>query len=167
MSVLAAGMVAAQGANAADGTLNITGTVIATGCTVDAASIAAPVALGDLQASAFTAVGDISEKKDITINLTECPVTQSGVMMTATGATDATNSELLGLSGDSVATGLGIALYNKGGALIPMNSASVAAPIDAETGVATINLEAAAMATSASVTGGDFTATTNFTLTYN
>jgi major type 1 subunit fimbrin (pilin) len=167
MSVLAAGLVAAMGANAADGTLNVTGSLISSGCTVDSASLAAPVALGELQSSDFAAVGDISDKHDIVINLTSCPTSQAGVMLSASGAADATNDELLALAADSTATGLGIALYNKDGALIPMSSASAAAAIDAETGAATINLQAAAMSTAEHVTGGDFTATTNFTLSYN
>lgn len=167
MSVLAAGMVAAMGANAADGTINVSGSIIATGCEVDATSIAAPVALGDLSPENFATVGSISAKQNINIALTSCPTTQAGVKLTATGAADATNNQLLALSTDSVARGLGIALYNADGTLIPMNSPSASAAINAETGVATIALQAAAMSTATSVTGGAFTATTNFTLSYN
>ncbi|MFP2468715.1 fimbrial protein [Pseudescherichia vulneris] len=167
MSVLAAGLVAAMGANAGDtGTLNVTGSIIATSCAVDASSTTV-VPMGTLSATSFADVGAISAKKDIVLNLTDCPVSQTGVMFTANGASDATNDQLLALSSDSVATGLGIALYNKGGELIPMHSASAAAPINIETGVATINLEAAAMSTAASVTGGSFNATTTFVLSYN
>lgn len=167
MSVLAAGLVAAMGANAGDtGTLNVTGSIIATSCAVDSSSTT-DVPMGTLAAESFADVGAISEKHDITLNLTGCPVSQTGVLFTANGASDATNNQLLALSSDSLATGLGIALYNKGGELIPMHSASAAAPIDAETGVATINLEAAAMSTAQSVTGGSFNATTTFVLSYN
>jgi len=167
MSVLAAGMVAAMGANAGDtGTLNVTGTLIATSCTVDASSTL-DVPFDTLSAESFADVGAISEKKDIVLNLTECPISQTGVIFTANGASDATNNQLLALASDSTASGLGIAIYNKGGELIPMHSASAAAPINAETGVATINLEAAAMSTSTDVTGGAFNATTTFVLSYN
>jgi len=167
MSVLAAGMVVAMGANAGDtGTLNVTGTIIATSCAVDASSTT-EVPIGTLSATSFADVGAISSKKDIVLNLTGCPASQTGVMFTAGGASDATNNQLLALSSDSEASGLGIAFYNKGGALIPMHSSSAAAPINAETGVATINLEAAAMSTAQSVTGGAFNATTTFVLSYN
>lgn len=166
MSVLAAGMVAAMGANAEDGTITVSGTVIAAGCEVDAASIAAPIVFNDLDAGALSTVGTISDKQDINIALTACPVSQAGVMFTASGTADATNNQLLALSGDSVATGMGIAIYNKDGDLIPMNSASAAAAIDAETGTATIALQAAVMST-AVVTAGTFAATTNFSLIYN
>ncbi|TDN59571.1 fimbrial protein [Scandinavium goeteborgense] len=167
MSVLAAGMVAGMSANAADtGTLNVTGSLIATSCAVDASSTQ-EVDMGTLSAASFTEVGAISDKQDIVLNLTDCPVSQTGVMFSANGAADATNNQLLALSADSAATGMGIALYNKGGALIPMHETSAAAPINAETGVATINLEAAAMSTAASVTGGAFNATTTFVLSYN
>lgn len=167
MSVLAAGMVVAMGANAGDtGTLNVTGSIIATSCVVDASSTT-QVPIGSLSATDFADVGAVSEKKDITLNLTSCPVSQTGVMFSANGASDAVNNQLLALSADSEASGLGIAIYNKGGALIPMHAASAAAPINAETGVATINLEAAAMSTAQSVTGGAFNATTTFVLSYN
>ncbi|MCM2444767.1 MULTISPECIES: fimbrial protein [Rahnella] len=167
MSVLAAGMVAALGANAADGTINVGGTIIETGCQVDAASIAAPVALGDMASTSFPTIGSISAKKDINVVLTECPVTQSGVSLIALGAADATNNELLALNDESTAAGLGIALYNMDGSLIPMNSSSAVASINAETGSATIAMQAAAMSTAEKVTAGAFTATTNFSLTYN
>lgn len=167
MSVLAAGMVAAMGANAADGTINVAGTIIDTGCQVDAAGIAAPVALGDLVPADFPTIGSISAKKDINIVLTGCPASQTGVALTALGAADATNNQLLALNGDSAATGLGIALYNMDGSLIPMNSSSALAAINSETGSATIALQAAAMSTAEAITGGTFTATTNFSLTYN
>ncbi|WP_426785921.1 fimbrial protein (plasmid) [Rahnella variigena] len=167
MSVLAAGMVAAMGANAVDGTINVGGTIIETGCQVDAASIAAPVDLGELVPGNFPTIGSISDKKDINVVLTGCPVTQAGVVLTALGAADATNNQLLALNGDSTATGLGIALYNMDGSLIPMNSSSAVAAINAETGSATISMQAAAMSTADTVTGGAFSATTNFSLTYN
>jgi major type 1 subunit fimbrin (pilin) len=167
MSVLAAGMVAALGANASDGTITVNGSIIATGCQVDAASIAAPVVLGDLSPENFPAIGSISEKQNINVVLTACPTTQAGVKLTAIGTPDATNDQLLALNSDSTATGLGIALYNSDGSLIPMNSPSASAAIDAETGGATVALQAAAMSTAAQVTGGAFTATTNFTLSYN
>lgn len=168
MSVLAAGMVAAMGANAGDtGTLNVTGTIIASSCVVDTVNSTPEVDLGTISATNFATVGTISTKKDITLALTGCPLSQTGVMFAANGAPDATNNQLLALSGDSVASGLAIALYNKGGDIIPMRSSSAAAPIDAEAGTATINLQAAAMSTAEEVTSGAFTATTTFTLSYN
>ena len=167
MSVLAAGMVAAMGANAADGSLSVSGQIIASACQVDAASISAPINMGTLVPAGFPTVGSISQKKDINVVLTACPLSQAGVMLTATGSADAVNNELLALNSDSAATGLGIALYNMDGSLIPMNSPSAAAAIDPTTGGATIALQAAAMSTADTVSSGAFTATTNFTLSYN
>ncbi|WP_435955426.1 fimbrial protein [Dryocola sp. BD626] len=165
MSVLAAGMVAAMGANAADGKLQVTGTVIQGACAVDASSTT-DVSFDEIQGTTFNAVGAVSQKKDITLNLTGCPTAQTGVMFTAGGAVHADNDQLLAISSPSV-TGLGIAIYNKGGEIIPMRSTSAPAAIDPDSGTATINLEAAAMSTAAAVTGGDFTATSSFVLTYN
>lgn len=52
---------------------------------------------------------------DDTLNITGCPRSQASVTFTANGASDATNNQLLALSADSTATGVGIAIYNKGG----------------------------------------------------
>jgi major type 1 subunit fimbrin (pilin) len=153
-------------ANASEGTLIFSGSLVEASCSIDPSSTT-DVPLGEVDATAFSTVGDISPKRDITINLTGCPTSQTGVTLTNTGQADATNNNLLAVSGDSSATGLGVAIYNKGGELIPMASASAAAPIDPETGTATINLEAAAMSTAESVGAGDYTATTNFELSYN
>lgn len=165
-SVLAAGMVAAMGANAADGTITVAGSTVASGCIINYYDKAATITLGNMTPSTFTTVGSSSEKKDITIKLTDCPSTLTGVKFTAIGAADKDNNQIIALSAGSTASGLGIALYNKSGALIPVNSPSAAATIAAD-GTAKIELQAAAMSTSAQVASGDFSATTEFNLTYN
>ncbi|WP_157960982.1 fimbrial protein [Rahnella sp. AN3-3W3] len=168
MSVLAAGMVAAMGANAEDtGNIQITGTLIASACQVDAASITAPVLLGDISSSTFSAVGDASAKEPFSIHITDCPEGLNNVMMVANGAKDATNEELVALDANSIATGVAVGIYNADDSLIKMGQTSAPVAISAENHDATINLKAAAVSTSDTITGGALSANTTFVLTYN
>ena len=167
MSVLAAGMVAALGANAADGTINVTGNIVTTGCTIQNAMTAAEVSFGTLSPQTFTAVGTISDKKPINFVLENCPASLTSAKVYLMGNTNPDNSQLGALDAGANATGIGIALYNKDGAMIPIDSASAAFPIDAETGTANIALQAAVMSTAEVVGGGDFTARTVFAMNYN
>jgi len=168
MSVLAVGMVAALGANAADdGTINITGELLASACQVDAASISSPIALGDIASGTFAKVGDASTKMPFSIHITDCPDSVTEVMMAAVGTKDATNQDLLALASDSLAAGLGIALYNNDDSQIKMGNTTAPVAISADTHEATIAMKAAAVSTAASVAGGAFSANTNFILSYN
>ncbi len=168
MSVLAAGMVAAMGANAEDtGTISVSGTFLATACQIDAESIAAPIALGDISSATFANVGDTSLKQPFSIRVTDCPDSVANVMMAANGTKDSTNQDLLALGADSIAHGLGIGIYNNDDTLIKMGNTSAPVVIATETHDATIQLKAAAVSTSTSVSGGSISANTNFVLSYN
>ena len=167
ISVLAAGMVAALGANAADGTINVTGNVVTTGCTVQNEATVAEVSFGTLSPQTFTAVGTISDKKPINFVLENCPASLTSAKVYLMGKIHPDNKQLTALDAGANATGIGIALYNKDGAMIPIDSASAAFPIDAETGTANIALQAAVMSTAEVVGGGDFTARTVFAMNYN
>lgn len=169
MSILAAGMIVALGANAAEsGTLTVAGSVISGACSIDAASIAAPVDLGTVDPSALaTEVGAISSKTAFNIHLTDCPSGIESVKFTATGAADATNNQLLGLASGSEASGFGIAIYDDANTLVPMQTMSKQYTVNTDTGEANIALQAAAMSTSTSVVAGQFSAMTNFGISYN
>lgn len=166
MGVLAAAVTASMGAYADNslGSITVTGTIISAGCSVDAASIAAPVELGVLPVADFKAAGDHSALVPFSVHLTACPISQAGVNLSTSGAADATNSKLIAVTG---VTGLGVAIYNADDTQINLNSASAFAAIDQGTAEATIPLKAAAMSNGGMVTDGEFTATTNFTLSYN
>ena len=77
-----------QSAMAADSSLNISGNVVASPCTVDAASKNLSINLGDVQASTLAAANVGSPWVDGTINLTNCPSTTSQVTATFTGTAD-------------------------------------------------------------------------------
>lgn len=165
LSVLAVATAASVGAYAGDtGTITVNGRINSTGCVIDAASTAAPVEMGTIITGGFTTPGDKSTAKDFTIHLTQCPETQTGVSLTANGTANTTNTKLLAVNG---VTGVGLALYNADDSQIDLKSPSAVTAIDATSHEATIPLKAALVYTGGTVNEGQFTATTNFTLTYN
>jgi len=168
LTVLAAATAATMGANAAAinaGTITVNGRINTTGCVIDAASTSAAIELGTIIAADFGGVkGAKSPSKDFKIHLTQCPEAQAGVSLTANGTASTADTKLLAVTG---VTGIGLALYNPDDTQINLNTASAVTTIDATSHEANIPLRAAAVYTGGDVTEGQFTATTNFTLTYN
>ena len=56
---------------ASDGTINFTGTVTETACTVSSSTVA--VAFGTIASSSFSAAGDVAAPTQFDISLTDCP----------------------------------------------------------------------------------------------
>ncbi|MGY2799621.1 major type 1 subunit fimbrin (pilin) [Ewingella americana] len=168
MGVLAAGLIAAMGASAADGTVNISGKIIAAGCVIQGAStVAAQIDFGTLTPASFPAVGTLSPKKDVNFTLENCPTSVTSTKLIFTGTASVTDAALFALDPSSTATGLGIALFNKNGSQIPANGSSVVFPIDATTHTATIALQTAVKSTEKTVGGGTFVSRAIFAMTYN
>lgn len=72
----------ASSANAADSTINITGTVVASPCTAEASK---DIDLGDIDASKLATTGTTSSFVGASIALTECPATTTSATATFTG----------------------------------------------------------------------------------
>lgn len=154
-------------AQAADGTINFTGTITDATCTVNTASKNQTVNLGNVNSSVFSASGDVAAATAFTIGLSNCPVTVSTARVSFDGTAHTGNGNILALtSGVGVATNVGVALYEQDGiTLIPLYSLS--APTLIPTGGAvTLRFVAKYMATALSVTAGTANAVTNFTITY-
>ena len=82
-------MMAAQGAYAGDTvTLNITGNVVASPCTVNGGAGSIDVDLGDIQATTLAAAASSSAEKAFDIKLTDCPTGTSSVVATFSGTSD-------------------------------------------------------------------------------
>lgn len=156
----------AHTAGAADGTIHFTGALTADTCTVDTASQNYTVNMGQVAKTNFTAVGTPGAQTSFQLTLSACPPSVTGVKFMATsGQINTTNTDLLALDRSSTATGFGIALYDSNGTQIPYRTASTQVyPVT--DGAATINLSAALVSTSDTVTSGDYTATTPFYITY-
>ena len=69
-------------ANAADSTINITGTVVASPCTIEAEKT---IKLGDIDASKLATTGSSSPFVSFSVNLSECPATTTSAVATFSG----------------------------------------------------------------------------------
>lgn len=169
MIALAAGAIATQGsAFAADGTINFSGKVIDSGCTVaETANGPLSVALGSFAKTSFKDVGAQSAKKGFTLTLTNCPGTAASVQIRFAGNPDPTNSTLIaltpGTAADPSATGIALGLSDTTGAPLPnlQNSSAVTLVNNA----ATLNLIAFYQRTG-TVVSGAANAVADFTLIY-
>ncbi|MFC5475735.1 fimbrial protein [Paraherbaspirillum soli] len=120
LALLTALLVAASNAPAlADSiTLNVTGTITATSCTVNAADANQTVAMGSIGAGDFNAVGATSAAKDFYVKL-NCPSVTNLKVALKIGAdkdADSVNPDLFKLSaGSGAASGVALELLNTDG----------------------------------------------------
>lgn len=120
-----------------DVTVNITGTVTNTTCSVSPSSINKTVDIGSFNAMAFAHPGESTEPKQFTIDLQNCGAVANGMNISFSGTTDDNNPELLKLSPESSAGGIAIELMDSAQKIIPIGS-SLAYPITA--GAANVSL---------------------------
>lgn len=154
---------------AADGTINFTGSILDSGCTVDTGSASQTVDLGQLAKSSFTGAGSTAGSARFDIVVSECPDTVHSAAVTFDGSSDPANPSLLALTaGAETANGVGVALYEvNGSTLIPMHAASRYLTLDTSAGSSnTLSFVAKYMATTESVSAGQADAATSFTIVY-
>ncbi|WP_347449278.1 fimbrial protein [Pantoea stewartii] len=154
-------------ASAADGTINFTGTIRDTACTVDTASANQTVNLGTVAATSFGSAGSTASASRFTINLTGCPTAVTTASIRFDGPLASGNSNLLALSSGQTATNVGVGIYQQDSAtLIPVAKAS--APVTlSSTGTNTLNFVAKYVSTAATVGAGSANAVATFTVAYN
>ncbi|WP_455916586.1 fimbrial protein [Pantoea agglomerans] len=165
---LLAGAAFISSAQAADGTINFTGTIIDAACTVTPATAAQNVALGTVNASGFSAAGDTQGATRFDIVLTQCPAALTSATIKFDGLTHANNRSILALSGaGTLATGVGVAIFEDNNtALIPVATASAPKTLNAGADT-TFSYIAKYMATAGTVTPGPANAVSDFTIAYN
>ena len=105
------------------GTINFTGTIIASACSLNGGT-PLEVPLGIHSVAAFTGINSKTVPRDIVLNLTGCPV--STATITFLGDSQAGAPTLLRLTpGGTPATNIAIALFeNDGTTVLPINVAS-------------------------------------------
>jgi major type 1 subunit fimbrin (pilin) len=155
-------------AHAVDGTIDFTGTILATACTVDAGSANQTVDLGTIGTDAFSAPGDTASIGRIAIVVDNCDAAVTRIATRFDGPLDVVNSNLLALTTGG-ASGVAIGIYEQDGStLINMGEGSVgkAAPTSGPT---TLDYVAKYVSTgpSADITAGVANAAATFTLVYN
>ncbi len=157
----------AGNAQASDGTVHFTGNITDQTCTVDGASQALEVPMGNVGASSLAGgAGTVSSPTRFALILTGCPDTVTSAAVKFDGETDnsAAGSGILKLDGDSTATGVGIVISDNSGTPIAMHTDSPTYTLT--TGENDLLFTARYIATGDTVTTGSANATSQFTINY-
>lgn len=166
-SILSALVGVSASALANDGTINFTGEVIDTACTVDiGANNTMEVALGKVAKSAFTGVDSTASATEFDLKLKDCPAEVTSAVVKFDGLNYEGDNETLALTDEEgVATGVGIQLKDASQTLVPLFAAS--SKYDLVTGENTLPFYASYVQKEADVTAGKANSTVQFTLNYN
>ncbi|WP_058911253.1 fimbrial protein [Entomohabitans teleogrylli] len=155
-------------ANAADGTINFTGTITDETCTIASGSQNLNVDLGRVAKSALDGgAGKKAGPTRFTLQLTGCPATVTGASVKFDGVAKPENRNLLELTGAGtagVATQVGIEIADRNGATIPLYTASSNYPLAA--GDNNLDFVARYVSTNTTVGVGTANSTSQFTINY-
>ena len=121
-------------ANAADSTINITGTVVASPCTAEAEK---NINLGDIDASKLATTGTTSPLVSFSISLTDCPATTTSAIATFSGT--ASNTDYYANTG--TAKNVDVELMTSYSSSNMGNGKTMNTGIDATTHAGTFNLK--------------------------
>lgn len=163
---------AVSSAFAADGTINFTGSVTATACKI---GITPDVAMGKISSSGFTKKGVRSAATTFSIKLNECPEAGStSATVKFDGTAAGGDNNVLALTSDSTATGLGLQIYDNTDKIVPLATASSPYTLatkkagdDTKLGNNELSFAARYIATADTVAAGTANATAQFTVNYN
>jgi major type 1 subunit fimbrin (pilin) len=160
-------------ANAADGTINFTGSIRDTACVVDPGSAAQTVPLGMVSKSGFVNAGDVSGAGQFTITIASCDTGITRAAVRFDGPVAAGDTRLLALTpgtgANAPAIGIGIAIFESDSTtLVPLGTKSAGIPITVPAG-GDLTFFAKYMSTTnlAGITGGNGAGSATFTLDYN
>ncbi len=165
MILLAGSSSAVYAAGAGGGTVTFEGAIIEAACSIDPDSVDQTVKLGQVAKSQLEAGGNASPEA-FYIKLKGCDLaslTDKTVTTTFTGAASAAVPGALGIVGD--AQGAGIMMVDGSGTVITLGTATI--PQLLQDGNNTLTYSAYLKgAASGTITPGEFTAVTNFSLAY-
>ncbi len=169
IATIAALSAAAQGALAADGTINFIGEIVDAPCSIAPQSQNLTVPLGKIsRATLDGAAGKVSPAAKFTINLMDCGATAKGATVTFAAPADAVNKNLLRVGIGEVdggfATGVGIQIADSSGKQIPVGTASGNYTLGQ--GDNALQFQANYMSTGAAVKVGQANAMAQFTVAY-
>ena len=142
-------------AQAADGQIQFTGSVTDNACTIKTGDESKSVTLDPVRIADFgKTVGATAKPKAFSISLDNCSTaTKKNVAITFSGQEDASDSTLLGLTGENQVTGIAIKIADaRTGNAVPLNTAT--ADYDLRAMSNTFNVTAAYVRTAADVTTG-------------
>lgn len=167
-ALLVSSAIASFASQAADGTINFTGNITDTACTVTPATANQSVNLGTIKSDGFSGAGSVSAPAKFSVVLSSCPTTYTAASVRFDGPTATGNSNLLALSpAADAATGVALGIYESDASTaIPVGTSSVAKTL-ATGGDTTLDFFAKYVATADKVTAGTANAVSNFTISYN
>lgn len=149
------------------GNMRFQGRVIAESCRVEAGDRQMTVRMGQISSNRFHSAGEDTHPVPFEIHLQECSTAvRQHVSVAFYGVADGKKPDVLSVGeGPGIATGIGIALFDKAGSLIPLNApAGSWTPLQA--GPTTLHFVAKYRSTGNQVTGGVANAQAWFSLTY-
>ncbi|EIR1700693.1 fimbrial protein [Escherichia coli] len=152
-------------AHATDGTINFTGSILDSACTVNSDSV---VNLGQISKSSLSRKGDVAASTHFTIELENCPSSVKSASVKFDGVADANDTNILALAHGQTAKGVGIALYENDG-VTPVPLSMQSKPLTFDTSSLKhneIEFVAKFKATGDDITAGTANASSNFTITY-
>lgn len=154
------------GLQAHDGTINVTGQITSSTCSVTDDSRSKSVALGTVKSIDFSGVDATSGAVDFTITLKDCNA--SNATVTFSGNKDSDNPSLLAIK-DTIdsAEGIAIAILDDDKNIIDMDAASKIYAVDSYQSINTLHFYAEYMATSPQIKAGEANATATFTVSYD
>lgn len=152
---------------AADGKINFTGSIIPNPCTVTGGTADQTVNLGTIGVTAFPVAGALAGAQSFTLKLTNCPDTITSARVSFDGTSASNDNSVLALTpAADVATGVGVQITDKTGAVVKLFDRSSEYALASGTAVNNLDFVARYISTSASVTSGSANAVTNFTIVY-
>ncbi|HGH4663329.1 TPA: fimbrial protein [Enterobacter kobei] len=146
-------------------TIDLSGTVVASACTVDAGSKNQTVRFDQARAVNFSRVGATGEWQDFSLTLSSCPSSTTRVQATLTGDSDSDDqTKFANSSGD--ATGMAMQIMTRDHLTEISPAGSITVDVDRTTHNAQFPLAARLYTPTGTVTAGEFNTTVQFTFTY-
>lgn len=154
-------------AQAADGTINFTGEIVDSACTVSPTSANQTVALGTVSNQAFSAAGDTAAATAFQIDLTACPASVTTASVKFDGTPYQGDNSALALSPiPGAATGVAVQIRNADNSVLPLFADSQSITLS-QAATNSLKFNAAYVAKAAAVTAGPANAVATFSVVYN
>jgi major type 1 subunit fimbrin (pilin) len=161
-------------AQATDGTINITGSVVSQTCKVEGNDFGTPatkaVPLAPVLATDLAVAGNTAQKTPFSLAITNCDSALTSVQAYFSGANIDPSTGNLTLSGGASATNVQIQLLNASGAVMPLNGATATAQnsqvVALSGGAATLDYSAQYVAVGGAATAGAANTSVQFTMNY-
>jgi major type 1 subunit fimbrin (pilin) len=152
---------------ASDGTINFTGEVLDSACTVDiGANNKMEVKMGKVAKTSFTGVGSTASATEFDLKLTKCPAAVTSVAVKFDGTAYSGDNSVLALTADDgVATGVGVQISDASQTVVSLFTPS--SSVTLAEGDNTIPFTARYIQKAAAITSGPANSVAQFTLNYN